>query len=166
MNSISLTIKRARALLVILRLPEDDWQPHDHDSFESARSTLEPLREPIERLIAAADARRRKDPVPPTSTKTAPKASKSKADPPELRKSKQAVRARSGGYCEARLPGCTGRAEHAHHRKMRSQGGSHRTVNLLDVCLSCHDHIHLVDVAGAYERGHLLHSWDNEGPLP
>ena len=118
-----------------------------------------PVADRLERLIQAAERGT-------SSTKTPVKRQTHKADPPELRDAKKAVRARSGGYCEARLPGCTRQAEHAHHRKMRSQGGSHRTVNLLDVCLSCHDHIHLVDVAGAYERGHLLHSWEIEGPLP
>lgn len=124
-----------------------------------------PVADRLERLIRKQEPGKY-DPDAQASGKAPARRKQAKADPPELRDAKNAVRSRSGGYCEARLPGCAGQAEHAHHRKMRSQGGSHRVVNLLDVCLSCHDHIHLVDVAGAYERGHLLHSWENEGPLP
>lgn len=94
----------------------------------------------------------------------AKKAPKRKQDPPELRAAKEAVRRRSGGYCEARTAACTGQAEHAHHRKMRSAGGTHSVANLLDACHPCHDWIH-AHPEESYERGLLLHSWELEGPL-
>ena len=37
---------------------------------------------------------------------------------------------------------CTGKAEHQHHKILRSQGGTNHPLNLLPVCLRCHDHIH------------------------
>lgn len=83
-------------------------------------------------------------------------------DPPELREAKKAVRARSRGVCEAATPFCTGSAQHFHHRKPRSAGGSHSEVNGLDVCLTCHRYLH-DHPASSYERGLLLHSWENEG---
>lgn len=50
---------------------------------------------------------------------------------------------RANDRCEAKCcPGCTGRAEHAHHILMRSQGGADDPSNLLAVCWVCHDHIH------------------------
>lgn len=66
-----------------------------------------------------------------------------------------AVRARSGGRCEARTLECTGRAQHQHHRRLRSQGGDNTTYNLLDVCRACHDwiHGHPAEAAG---RGFIL----------
>jgi hypothetical protein len=87
---------------------------------------------------------------------------KPKQDPPELREAKKAVRARSRGVCEAATPFCTGSAQHFHHRKPRSAGGSHSEVNGLDVCLTCHRYLH-DHPASSYERGLLLHSWENEG---
>lgn len=61
--------------------------------------------------------------------------------------------------CEARADGCTGRAEHRHHRKLRSHGGGDEKANTLDVCGRCHDWIH-DHPAVAYGRGWLVHSWD------
>lgn len=87
---------------------------------------------------------------------------KPKQDPPELTEAKRQVRARSRGVCEAAAKVCTGTAVYFHHRKMRSAGGSHSAVNGLDVCLPCHDWIHGHPEA-SYERGLLLHSWENEG---
>lgn len=65
---------------------------------------------------------------------------------------------RAHGRCEANIAAaaCTGRAEHAHHRLMRSQGGSDDPSNLLAVCGRCHRHIHN-NPGWAYERGFLLH---------
>lgn len=40
-------------------------------------------------------------------------------------------------------------ALHLHHRKMRSQGGTHEAANLNALCLTCHDEIHL----GAKDAG-------------
>jgi hypothetical protein len=59
--------------------------------------------------------------------------------PPE---SRDAIRARSGGRCEARCStACTGIAAHAHHRQPRELGDQ-RPVNGLDVCWVCHALIH------------------------
>ncbi len=71
----------------------------------------------------------------------------------------EAVLARSEGACEAMIPGvCVGRAQHLHHRKMRSQGGDHTEANLIAICHRCHHHIHM-NPAWSYERGLLIHGW-------
>lgn len=59
------------------------------------------------------------------------------------RAAKRLVRARSGGWCETRIPGvCLGRAANFHHRQNRSQGGQWTAPNGLDLCGSgttgCH----------------------------
>lgn len=61
----------------------------------------------------------------------------------EYEKQRRYVLARNGGYCEAHIESvCAGRAEHAHHLRMRSQGGDDTPGNLLAVCAPCHEHIH------------------------
>lgn len=55
--------------------------------------------------------------------------------------------------------GCGRVAVHKHHRKRRSQGGTNDPVNLIDVCLECHEWIHR-NPEQAYELGLLVHSWD------
>jgi hypothetical protein len=60
----------------------------------------------------------------------------------ELVTARRLVRARSGGLCEAETPVCTREAAHAHHIRLRSQGGTHEPSNLLDVCAACHRYIH------------------------
>jgi hypothetical protein len=61
----------------------------------------------------------------------------------ELRQSRKAIIARSGGRCEARLEGiCAGEGQHAHHVVRRSQGGTHAPDNLKWVCGICHYYIH------------------------
>lgn len=71
------------------------------------------------------------------------------------------IRARSGGQCEARFTiRCSGRGEHVHHRKLRSQGGRNDPVNLMDVCRSCHSSIHRNPTKG-YAVGALVHSWQD-----
>jgi 5-methylcytosine-specific restriction endonuclease McrA len=74
--------------------------------------------------------------------------------PPHIR---DEVIARSNGKCE--LPGCLQDAGELHHRKMRSQGGSHSATNLLAVCKVHHIWIH-ENPAMSYERGWLVKSWD------
>lgn len=74
------------------------------------------------------------------------------------------VRDRSGGFCEARLPGCEGRAMHVHHRKLRRHGDE-RVEALLDVCFRCHDLIHKIG-GEAYKRGLLVRSYDDPAMVP
>ena len=54
------------------------------------------------------------------------------------------VAERAQGMCEIMDPqtGCNGRAEHMHHRKLRSQGGEHTVENLVHICSTCHDYVH------------------------
>jgi hypothetical protein len=60
-------------------------------------------------------------------------------------------------YCEVgRVDICTGRAEHRHHRLMRSQGGGDEKANTLDCCTACHRLIH-ARPSLAYAHGWLLH---------
>ncbi len=74
--------------------------------------------------------------------------------PPKIRRE---VLARSHGLCEAHLKGCTGRGEHLHHKRTRSQGGKHTVENLINACGWCHRYIH--DHPGeAYELGLMLRS--------
>lgn len=51
------------------------------------------------------------------------------------------VRRRSGNVCEVRAEGCSRRAAHFHHRKLRGHG-DHRDVNCLHVCAWCHEVVH------------------------
>lgn len=63
-------------------------------------------------------------------------------------------------YCEVgRADCCTGRAEHRHHRLLRSQGGGDERENTLDVCGACHRLIH-DRPSLAYAHGWLVRSWD------
>jgi len=81
-----------------------------------------------------------------------------------IRSTEVMVRAR--WYCELATPRCaTGRhdAEHVHHRKLRSQGGSDESVNLLAVCFNGHRYVH-DHPAESYARGWLLRSWEAETP--
>lgn len=78
-------------------------------------------------------------------------------DPPELVEMKRAVKARSGGRCEANWPGvCPDgphRGQHVHHVVLRSQGGPDHVDNGLHLCQAVHTHAHDVDRAGAEARG-------------
>lgn len=76
-----------------------------------------------------------------------------------------AVRARSGGRCEAGVVRtCAGVAQHVHHRKLRRHG-DHTVPNLLDVCLFCHDAIH-GRPAWSYEHGFLVRGHDDPARIP
>lgn len=141
------------ALLELAALPDDDWQPEHWATFDAARAQCRDL---FRRLAVEVE---REAATPSQKPRGRPKP---KQDPPELREAKKAVRARSRGVCEAATPFCTGSAQHFHHRKPRSAGGSHSEVNGLDVCLTCHRYLH-DHPASSYERGLLLHSWENEG---
>ena len=63
--------------------------------------------------------------------------------------------------CEARAPGCTGRAQHRHHKKTKARGGSDSPANIAMVCFSCHRRIH-DHVAWSTDRGWLIPSWEEE----
>lgn len=69
------------------------------------------------------------------------------------------VHRRSKNLCEADAhPHCQGRAEHIHHRKLRSRGGGHTVANLLHVCHLCHGWIH-DNPAAATEKGWMVSTW-------
>lgn len=53
-------------------------------------------------------------------------------------KARTLVYARSGGWCEIALPGCTRRAAEWHHRLNRSHGGRWEASNGLHLCSRCH----------------------------
>lgn len=58
-------------------------------------------------------------------------------------KARQKVMSKSNGLCYAKIDGvCGGRAEHVHHIKRRSQGGTNEPNNLLICCHACHEWIH------------------------
>ena len=60
-----------------------------------------------------------------------------------------------GGRCEAAVPGvCTGTAEHRHHRRRASQGGTEDRSNLVLICHRCHEHVH-ANPGWAFEVGLL-----------
>lgn len=65
----------------------------------------------------------------------------------------------SGGRCEVMVTtaqsSCTGRVEHLHHKRLRSQGGANTTENLLAVCHACHGEIHR-SVGWARANGYIL----------
>jgi hypothetical protein len=74
---------------------------------------------------------------------------------------REAVRSRSGGRCEVRHPGCTGRLDGYHHRY--KPGRKDTRENLVAVCDSCHtlgaDAIHR-NIDASIANGLLLRSWD------
>lgn len=62
--------------------------------------------------------------------------------------------------CQAQIPEvCTGRNEHAHHIRLRSQGGPTTSDNLLACCHACHTHIH-ANPAWANQQGFILRNGD------
>jgi hypothetical protein len=78
-------------------------------------------------------------------------------------KRRKTLAERSGGWCEAQLDGCSGRAVDPHHRVVRGRGGTHGEAKersdqlsaLLHLCRSCHDWVH-EHPAKARELGLLL----------
>lgn len=76
---------------------------------------------------------------------------------------KATIRARSRGRCEISTDGCTQRAVHFHHRKLRRHG-DHSVVNGLHVCSSCHDYAHAnPDIA--MTMGWIVASWLEPGEV-
>lgn len=62
-------------------------------------------------------------------------------------------------WCEAAIDGvCTGRAEHRHHVRRRSQGGGDDAANTRDLCGRCHEWVH-AHPAASYELGLLARTW-------
>ena len=60
---------------------------------------------------------------------------------------------------------CGAVSDHAHHRKLRSQGGEDSPENLVRLCFLCHDWVHS-NPAEAYEAGLLVKSWDDPATAP
>lgn len=75
---------------------------------------------------------------------------------------RRAVHHRSGGWCEC---GCGRPAQHIHHRRMRSQGGRHELVNLLDLSLHCHEQAH-ANPERSYALGLIVRSWCDPADVP
>ena len=74
---------------------------------------------------------------------------------------------RADGHCEIMhyASGCNGRAEHLHHRKLRSQGGEHTAENLIQICSGCHYWLHN-NTGVAYEHGWLVKSMKDPAYIP
>lgn len=84
---------------------------------------------------------------------------------------------RSNFECEAKLPGCKGRAMVMHHVLPRSAGGADAVENLLHICAfdgkstGCHEQIH-ANPQRSYEAGflrrrptprRLMETWPTDG---
>lgn len=69
---------------------------------------------------------------------------------------RRAVEQRAGHHCEIHATArCQGRAEHCHHKLMRSAGGKHTEDNLVLTCENCHRYVH-EHPNWAYEHGWLI----------
>ena len=81
--------------------------------------------------------------------------------PPSVR---ALVVARSGGRCEAALPGCLGRATDQAHRISRKMGGRRdgfdSAANTLHLCRACHSWCH-ARPAEAKDLGLMLDEWQD-----
>lgn len=79
----------------------------------------------------------------------------------------EAVTARAGGICEALIAGvCGSRAEHMHHRQLKSGGGKDTPANCLHICHLCHDHVHK-NPAEAMENGWIVSKFvDDPASVP
>lgn len=80
------------------------------------------------------------------------------------------IMARSGGFCEARIPGCWDEAAQLHHRRPRGAGGSRDPLtggaaNGYALCLPCHDHIER-NRAEARENGWLVRQGTDPAAVP
>lgn len=111
----------------------DDTNPREYKHFMNRTSLRrkESLRDSC--------ARRAKASGKPRYSSIARQSPKAKALVPLRRACCEAVRARSGGRCEARLPGCTGAGQDVHEIRARSAGGSITDPeNALHLCRHCH----------------------------
>lgn len=75
-------------------------------------------------------------------------------------KTRDDVKFRSRGTCEAKMNGCSWVATEIHHRKLRSRRGTNDLSNLLHLCNKCHEKI--TDMRKGTER-FRTHSWQREG---
>lgn len=96
----------------------------------------------------------------------------------QFKHARKVVRERSGGACEApewayttasgrvRPVRCQTTATEVHHIRPRSLGGNHHPDNLLDLCCTCHRHVHAYP-ADAHTAGLLdINSQTNQGETP
>ena len=63
----------------------------------------------------------------------------------ELEQTRRAREQQAAGWCEGDTPACrrgAHRGAHAHHVKLRSQGGGHEVENLRWLCWDAHDWVH------------------------
>lgn len=70
---------------------------------------------------------------------------KARREAPSLAELRRAVRERAGGLCELATPECPPgphEGHHAHHRRLRSQGGGHGVENGLWCCFRGHRWAH------------------------
>ena len=56
----------------------------------------------------------------------------------QLRQARSFVKKRDGGKCRA----CGKRGDHVHHVRYRSRGGKHDLMNLVLLCVRCHQDVH------------------------
>lgn len=135
------TKRQAEAVRTLAALPDDDWQPHDWDSFLEAVRVLEDELRRYDRMKArkAVKPKRVKD-IPPAA--------------------REALRERSNGVCEVNdLHVCGTPARHratvVHHVAGRGGKDPHRLSNLLHVCQGAHLMIHL-HPSDSYARGWMV----------
>lgn len=92
--------------------------------------------------------------------------SKPKRTAASWKKAREAVCERADGLCEGRIaPNCTGQGAHAHHVRMRSQGGTDDLGNLRWLCNNCHSWVH-ANPFEAYKVGLLQRAGAPEAPVP
>lgn len=81
-------------------------------------------------------------------------------------KARSLIYTRSGGLCESQVASrCSGVAESAHHRKLRSRGGQDTTSCLVAICEPCHQWIHQ-HPADATDLGWMVNSWADPAEIP
>ncbi len=76
-------------------------------------------------------------------------------------KTMRMVKARARGRCE--VPGCRNHIWlQCHHRRLRSEGGTHDPENLIVVCQPCHDALHdgSIFIEGTRQTGLIFHHAD------